>query len=108
MAYGHGRRQLYRRYIGYGRYILPADECADASLCSRSSPFMAGGRETGGGEAAMTTEWLAAAYHFPATYSCRVPMSSMNSALAMPAPGPATVRLPLIRKGVELVGVKTT
>ncbi len=56
----------------------------------------------------MTTEWLAAAYHFPSTYSCRVPMSSMNSALAMPAPGPATVRLALIRKGVELFGLKTT
>lgn len=52
--------------------------------------------------------WLAADYHFPATYSCRVPMSSMCSALALPAPGPATVRLALIRTGIELFGVECT
>ncbi len=49
--------------------------------------------------------WIAADYHFPSTYSCRIPMSSMNSASAMPAPGPATVRLALIRTGVELFGL---
>jgi hypothetical protein len=52
--------------------------------------------------------WLAADYHFPAMYSCRVPMSSMYSALAMPAPGPATVRLALIRTGIELFGIDYT
>jgi hypothetical protein len=43
-------------------------------------------------------------YYFPMTYSCRVPMSSTNSALALPAPGPATVRLAMIRSGIELFG----
>lgn len=48
--------------------------------------------------------WLAAHYHFPTTYSCRVPLSSMSSALATPGPGPATVRLALIRAGCEVFG----
>jgi hypothetical protein len=48
--------------------------------------------------------WIAADYHFPSTYSCRIPMSSMNSAAVMPAPGPATVRLALLRTGIELFG----
>ena len=48
--------------------------------------------------------WLAAEYHLPSSYSCRVPMSSMNSASALPAPGPATVRLALIRTGIEVFG----
>jgi hypothetical protein len=48
--------------------------------------------------------WLAADYHFPATYSCRLSFSSPNSALISPAPGPATVRLALIRVGVEIFG----
>ena len=52
----------------------------------------------------MTMMWLAADYIFPSTYSCRVPMSSMSSARAMPAPGPATVRLALLRTGIEYVG----
>lgn len=46
--------------------------------------------------------WLAATYDLPATYSCRVPMSSITSALALPGPGPATVRLALIRTATEL------
>ncbi len=45
--------------------------------------------------------WLAAEYHFPSTYSCRLPCSSMSSALVSPAPGPATVRLALLRVGLE-------
>ena len=49
--------------------------------------------------------WLAADYHFPTTYSCRVPMSSQHSALAMPAPGPATIRLAVVRTGIELYGI---
>lgn len=49
--------------------------------------------------------WLAADYHFPSTYSIKTPMSSMNSALALPAPGPATVRLALVRTGIELFGI---
>jgi len=49
--------------------------------------------------------WLAADYHFPSTYSCRIPMSSMSSAPVMPAPGPATVRLALIRTGIECFGL---
>src|SRR5260221_13011660 len=50
--------------------------------------------------------WLLANYHLPATYSCRVPMSSIASALALPAPGPATVRLALIRTGIEVFGIE--
>ena len=52
--------------------------------------------------------WLAADYHFPTAYSCRVPMSSMSSSRAMPAPGPATVRLALVRTGIELFGLEHT
>jgi hypothetical protein len=48
--------------------------------------------------------WLAADYHLPATYSCRVPMSSKTCALVSPSPGPATVRLALIRIGIEVFG----
>jgi hypothetical protein len=49
--------------------------------------------------------WLRADYHLPATYSCRVPMSSIASARALPAPGPATVRLALIRTAIEVFGI---
>lgn len=56
----------------------------------------------------MTKLWLAADYHFPSTYSCRIPMSSAGSALITPAPGPSTVRLALIQTGIELFGLKTT
>jgi hypothetical protein len=52
--------------------------------------------------------WLAADYHFPGTYSLRIPLSSANNAQVMPAPGPGTVRLALIRTGVELFGLHTT
>jgi hypothetical protein len=52
--------------------------------------------------------WLAAEYHLPSLYSCRVPMSSMNSAQALPAPGPATVRLALIRTSIEVFGLVYT
>ncbi len=52
----------------------------------------------------MTAIWLAADYHFPSTYSCRIPMSSMSSVPVMPTPGPATVRLALIRTGLEYLG----
>lgn len=50
--------------------------------------------------------WIAADYHLASTYSCRIPMSSMSSALVMPAPGPATVRLALIHTGIELFGLE--
>ncbi len=49
--------------------------------------------------------WIAADYHFPSTYSCRIPMSSANCASVMPTPGPATVRLALLRVGIELFGL---
>lgn len=55
---------------------------------------------------ASSLTWLAADYHLPAIYSCRVPMSSITSALALPAPGPATVRLALIRAGIEVFGIE--
>ncbi len=53
----------------------------------------------------MTRTWLAADYHFPSTYSCRIPMSSASHATVTPAPGPATVRLALIRTAIELFGL---
>jgi hypothetical protein len=53
----------------------------------------------------MTRVWLAAKYHFPSTYSCRIPMSSTGHATVTPAPGPATVRLALIRSAIELFGL---
>lgn len=46
--------------------------------------------------------WLASSYHFPGTYSIRVPMTSPNNALAMPAPGPGMVRCATIRTALEL------
>lgn len=52
--------------------------------------------------------WLAADYHFAGLYSCRLPMGSMVSAPAMPTPGPGTVRLALIRTGIELFGLDYT
>lgn len=52
--------------------------------------------------------WIAANYHMPSTYSIRVPMSSMSSSLILPAPGPATIRLALIRTGIELLGYENT
>lgn len=52
--------------------------------------------------------WLAADYHFPSAYSIRMPMTGMNSALALPAPGPGTVRLALISRGIELFGLEFT
>jgi len=51
--------------------------------------------------------WLAADYHFPSTYSCRIPMSSTSSTVVTPAPGPSTVRLALLRTGIELFGLET-
>src|SRR5258708_34571840 len=48
--------------------------------------------------------WFGADYYLPASYSCRLPLSSANSALIPPAPGPATVRLALIRASLELFG----
>ncbi len=47
-------------------------------------------------------QWLAAHYHFPSTYSCRMPLSSKSVTLATPGPGPSTVRLALIRAGCEI------
>jgi hypothetical protein len=52
--------------------------------------------------------WLRADYHLPALYSCRVPMTSITSARALPAPGPATVRLALIRTAIEVFGIPYT
>jgi len=58
--------------------------------------------------AAQPMIWLAADYHLPLTYSYRMPMSSMNHAPTLPTPGPATVRLALIRCSVELFGREVT
>jgi hypothetical protein len=52
--------------------------------------------------------WLAADYHFAGLYSCRVPLSSMTSVSALPGPCPSTVRLALIRTGIELFGIDDT
>lgn len=50
------------------------------------------------------TVWLKADFCFAATYSCRLLMSNMGSAQAIPTPGPGTIRLALIRAGIELFG----
>lgn len=52
--------------------------------------------------------WMAAEYHFPSLYSCRIPMSSMTHAPTLPTPGPATVRLALFRCSLELFGKEVT
>ena len=49
--------------------------------------------------------WLAAQYHMPALYSIRVPMTSPLGGRALPAPGPATIQLALLRVGIELFGL---
>lgn len=54
------------------------------------------------------TIWLAADYHLPVTYSCRIPMSSTTHALTLPTPGPAAVRLALLRCSLELFGHDAT
>lgn len=51
------------------------------------------------------TAWISGEYHIPLHYSCRIPMTSPYSGRALPAPGPATVQLALIRVGVELYGL---
>lgn len=52
--------------------------------------------------------WLAGDFDMVSVYSCRIPVSSQNYALAMPAPGPATVRLAMVRTAAELVGIEDT
>lgn len=52
--------------------------------------------------------WLAADYHLPLPYTCRVPLTSPYSAKALPGPSPATVRLALIRNSIELFGIDFT
>lgn len=52
--------------------------------------------------------WLAADYHLPITYSCAMPLSSPHSVQCLPAPGPATVKLALIRNSIELFGLAET
>ena len=49
--------------------------------------------------------WIAASYHMPILYSCRSPISSPMTGVALPTPGPATIQLALVRVGVELFGV---
>lgn len=52
--------------------------------------------------------WLAADFDMASVYSCRIPVSSQNCVLTAPAPGPATVRLTMVRRAVELTGVEYT
>lgn len=52
--------------------------------------------------------WLTAHYTVAPIYSCRMPMSSIAAAQALPTPGPATVRLALLRTGFELLGETET
>ena len=56
----------------------------------------------------MRTTWLAAQYHFPSTYMCRMPMSNPLAARALPTPGPATIRRALLRNAIELFGIAAT
>jgi hypothetical protein len=52
--------------------------------------------------------WLTADYRFVAVFSYRMPMSSITAARVLPTPGPATVRLALVRTGFELFGEEVT
>jgi hypothetical protein len=52
--------------------------------------------------------WLAAKYDFLTTFSIRMPSSSMSSVQGLPGPGPATVRLALVRSSIELFGIEYT
>jgi hypothetical protein len=52
--------------------------------------------------------WLTAEYTFASLFSYRIPMSSSVAAQALPTPGPATVRLALVRTGFELFGEDIT
>lgn len=52
------------------------------------------------------TVWLAGDYEMISTYSIRIPVSSQYSALSSPAPGPATVRLAMVRKAIGLFGLE--
>jgi hypothetical protein len=52
--------------------------------------------------------WLTADYRFGSVFSYRMPMSSITAARVLPTPGPATVRLALVRVGFELFGEETT
>jgi len=52
--------------------------------------------------------WLTADYRFVAVFSYRMPMSSSAAARVLPTPGPATVRLALVRTGFELFGEEVT
>jgi hypothetical protein len=52
--------------------------------------------------------WLIADYVFATLYSARMPMSSVTAARVLPTPGPATVRLALVRTGFELFGEEMT
>ncbi len=52
--------------------------------------------------------WLAAQYIMPFTYSLRIPLTSISSAKTQPAPGPATIRLALIKASIEFYGIEFT
>jgi hypothetical protein len=52
--------------------------------------------------------WLTADYRFVSVYSYRMPMSSITAARVLPTPGPATVRLALVRVGFEFFGEEGT
>jgi hypothetical protein len=52
--------------------------------------------------------WLTADYRFGAVFSYRVPVSGITTARVLPTPGPATVRLALVRTGFEFFGEQVT
>lgn len=56
----------------------------------------------------MNAVWLFAQYHLPSAYVCRMPISSPVAARALPTPGPATIRLALLRNAIELFGIPVT
>jgi len=53
-------------------------------------------------------KWLAAFYHVPIMMSCRAPISSPETAQALPTPTPVTVQLALIRTAIERFGRSRT
>jgi len=53
----------------------------------------------------LSTTWLVARYHMPIVYSCRSPISSSSTGIALPTPGPGTIQLAMIRTGIEIFGL---
>lgn len=55
---------------------------------------------------ANSTVWLAAHFHMSSLYTCKSPISSHVTGVALPTPGPATIQQAMIRVGIETFGIE--